>query len=341
LAAAPSLKNSNAVLTFFFSRLCQVHGVIYVVDAADRERFEESKETLALTLESEGISGKPILIFANKQDIDGSATAQDVSEALGMLQRKECRHQVAACTAKPAEGQPVDARISKALKWLLDSIDSDYEKLNSRVVAEKAERDRKENERRAAQRKRAEESKALRLKELAEAERLKREAEENGEAGAGVSGGAGAHASSEQAKTSSNEAWSKESAESGASARAPAEIGSSTPRDGVENLNANSTPLRNTATLDAGAHETPGKDEAPPPSTPVPKPNKLPALEVEGSLAGGGSPMPSVNGKPKLGALKPMPPPINQPETTLPNAMPSPVMESKAGGGTGGAEGSL
>lgn len=316
-----------------------MHGVIYVVDAADRERFEESKETLALTLESEGISGKPILIFANKQDIDGSASAPDVSEALGMLQRKECRHHVSACIAKPLEDQPVDVRIGRALKWLLDSIDSDYEKLNTRVVAEKAERDRKENERRAAQRKRAEESKSLRVKEQAEAERLKTEAEENGEAGAGVSGGDGAHASSEQAKPSSNEAWGKESAETGASTRAPAEIGNSTPRGGVENLKANSTPVRNTATLDAGDHETPGKNDAPSPSTPVAKPSKLPALEVEGSLAGGGSPMPSVNGKPKLGALKPMPPFINQPEPTLPNAMPSPVMESKSGGGTGGEGG--
>ena len=60
----------------------QVHGVIYVVDAADRERFEESKETLTGLLDSQGIAGKPVLIFANKQDIDGCATADELSQAL-------------------------------------------------------------------------------------------------------------------------------------------------------------------------------------------------------------------------------------------------------------------
>lgn len=318
--------------------LLQVHGVIYVVDAANQERFEESKETLAMTLESEGIVGKPVLIFANKQDLDGSVSPADLSKELGLLERKECRHHVAACTAKPPEGQPVDVRIARALSWLLEAIDSDYTKLNERVVSEKAERDKKENERRAAQKKRAEESKALRLREQAEAEAesLKKAEEEKSAAGAGVADAGSAHASSDQTKGASNEAWSSDHKEEGAEAsvRAPAEVGSSTPRGGVEAIDANSTPVRNSASLPMG-HETPGKDEAPAsaPEDATPKPvGRLPALEVGDSFAGGGSPVPSASGKQKLGKLKPMPPPVSQPEPTLPNAMPSPVPDGKAGG---------
>lgn len=321
-------KNFRRVWQSYYS---EVHGVIYVVDAADRERFEESKETLAMTLESEGIVGKPVLIFANKQDMDGCASPADLTKEMGLLERRDCRHQVAACSAKPPEGQPVDARIAKALTWLLESIDSDYTKLNDRVVSEKAEHDKKENERRAAQKKRAEESKALRLKEQAEAEAevLKKADEDKGAAAAGVTDAGSAHASSDQTKNASNEAWSGENKDAGAEAsvRAPAEVGSTTPRDSVEKMDDNSTPVRNGASLPI-AHETPGKDEAPPPASEeaTPKPvGRLPALEVGDSLAGGGSPVPSSSGKPRLGKLKPMPPPVTQPEPTLPNAMPSPV----------------
>jgi ADP-ribosylation factor-like protein 13B len=329
----------------------QVHGIIFVVDAANQERFEEAKETLALTLASEGIAGKPVLVFANKQDLDGCISAADLSREMGLLERRDCRHSVHACTAKPPEGQPVDVRIGKALKWLLDAVDSDYEKLNTRVVAEKAERDRIENERRAAQRKRAEESKALRLKEQAEADLLKREQEEHkGEAGTEVEMAAGAHASSDQSKPAANQAWGAEikQPDASASTRAPADIGSGTPRNddsalpnqssAAEGKAQNCTPVRNAASLGQSAvYETPGKEEVPRSDTPVIRAtNKLPALEVNESLqTRTGSPAP-VGGKPKLGALKPMPPPIKQPEPTLPNAMPSPVPESKSG--TSGAD---
>ena len=232
------------------------------MDAANQERFEEAKETLALTLASEGITGKPVLVFANKQDLDGCISAADLSREMGLLERRDCRHSVHACTAKPPEGQPVDVRIGKALK----AVDSDYEKLNTRVIAEKAERDRIENERRAAQRKRAEESKALRLKEQAEAERLKREQDEHkGEAGTEVEMAAGAHASSDQSKPAANQAWGAEikQPDASASTRAPADIGSGTPRNddsalpnqssAAEGKVENCTPVRNAASLGQSA----------------------------------------------------------------------------------------
>ena len=326
-AARTASSPAPAVLTCV--RVGQVHGIIYVVDAAAQDRFEESKETLISTLESEGIAGKPVLVFANKQDLDGAASGPELTKVLGLLERKDCSHRVSPCIAKPPEGQPVDKRISQSLDWLLNAIDKDYAKLNDRVVTEKAERDRKEKERREAQRKRAEESKAQRLREQAEAERLKTEQAEKGEAGAGVADGGGAHAQSEPAKPSTEQAWAGDSKD--ASARAPADVGSGTPRDGVEEM-PSSTPVRNTASLEI-TQETPGKDELPgtSDSDALPKPHRLPAIEVGESMAGAASPAPSLT-KPKLGNLKPMPPPvITQPQTatatspvTLPNAMPSP-----------------
>ena len=300
-------KNFRRVWQSYYS---EVHGVIFVVDAADRERFEEAKETLAMTLESEGIGGKPVLVFANKQDLDGAADAKELSEQLGLLSRKQVRHNVSACTAKGAEGAPPDSRIGTALKWLLDAIDSDYTKLNDRVVAEKAERDRKEQERRAAQRKRAEESKALRLKEQAEAERLKREQEQQGQGAGGAMEAGLAHGNSDQAKPASSEAWVV------GATQGP----NSTPRpDGVTPMVA-ATPVRHAASLEGA--ETPGKDDAPPAADVPLETGKPRALEVGDSLTGLSSP----STKPRLQNLKPMPPPVA--EITVPGAVASPVLKS-------------
>ena len=45
----------------------QVHGAVYVIDAADKERLEEAKTELLQMLRDDHVAGKPILIFANKQ----------------------------------------------------------------------------------------------------------------------------------------------------------------------------------------------------------------------------------------------------------------------------------
>ena len=47
--------------------LAEVHGAVFVVDAADPGRFEEAKEVLLETLSNPYLSSKPILILANKQ----------------------------------------------------------------------------------------------------------------------------------------------------------------------------------------------------------------------------------------------------------------------------------
>jgi hypothetical protein len=62
--------------------VCRAATWLLCAKEADRERFEESKETLTGLLDSQGIAGKPVLIFANKQDIDGCATADELSQAL-------------------------------------------------------------------------------------------------------------------------------------------------------------------------------------------------------------------------------------------------------------------
>ncbi|XP_040588627.1 ADP-ribosylation factor-related protein 1 isoform X1 [Mesocricetus auratus] len=48
----------------------ECHGVIYVIDSTDEERLSESKEAFEKVVSSEALDGVPILVLANKQDVE-------------------------------------------------------------------------------------------------------------------------------------------------------------------------------------------------------------------------------------------------------------------------------
>ena len=48
-----------------------ISGLIYVVDSTDTERLVEAKEELDSILDFEDMRGVPVLILANKQDMQG------------------------------------------------------------------------------------------------------------------------------------------------------------------------------------------------------------------------------------------------------------------------------
>jgi len=54
----------------------------FVVDSADHEKFEAARTELKNLLDKPQLAGIPILILGNKNDVQGSATVEDVIEAL-------------------------------------------------------------------------------------------------------------------------------------------------------------------------------------------------------------------------------------------------------------------
>uniref|UniRef100_A0A915ITB3 ADP-ribosylation factor-like protein 13B n=1 Tax=Romanomermis culicivorax TaxID=13658 RepID=A0A915ITB3_ROMCU len=58
----------------------EIHGLIYVVDASDRNRIEENKQELMKLLSDPRIQGKPCLLLLNKQDINGAYDENDAAD---------------------------------------------------------------------------------------------------------------------------------------------------------------------------------------------------------------------------------------------------------------------
>lgn len=79
----------------------ECHGVIYVIDSTDEERLSESKQAFEKMVASEALDGVPILVLANKQDVEPCLSIPDIktafSDCISKIGRRDCLTQ--ACSA--------------------------------------------------------------------------------------------------------------------------------------------------------------------------------------------------------------------------------------------------
>jgi len=61
-----------------------VDGIIFLVDAADRTRFQEAREELTHLLEDEALANVPFVILGNKIDIPTAASEDELRHTLGL-----------------------------------------------------------------------------------------------------------------------------------------------------------------------------------------------------------------------------------------------------------------
>ncbi|NXU70171.1 AR13B protein, partial [Oreotrochilus melanogaster] len=118
------------------------YGVIFVVDSSDIERMEETKQTMIEVLNSPKISGKPVLVLANKQDREGALSEADVIESLSLeklVNEHKCLCQIEPCSAVMGCGKKIDKSIKNGLYWLLHTIAKDFDALNERIQRDTSE----------------------------------------------------------------------------------------------------------------------------------------------------------------------------------------------------------
>ncbi|VDL91731.1 unnamed protein product [Schistocephalus solidus] len=78
--------------------------VILVIDSTDRDRLPISKSELYNILASEDLRKAKILIFANKQDVNGCMSVVEVGHKLNLTSIKDHPWHIQACCALTGEG---------------------------------------------------------------------------------------------------------------------------------------------------------------------------------------------------------------------------------------------
>eukprot|EP00817_Percolomonadidae_sp_ATCC50343_P001025 CAMPEP_0117429178 /NCGR_PEP_ID=MMETSP0758-20121206/8755_1 /TAXON_ID=63605 /ORGANISM="Percolomonas cosmopolitus, Strain AE-1 (ATCC 50343)" /LENGTH=115 /DNA_ID=CAMNT_0005216013 /DNA_START=315 /DNA_END=662 /DNA_ORIENTATION=+ len=91
-------------------------GVMFVVDSSDRERLCNAKDELKKILTHKNLENKPILVFANKQDLDKSVPPKELSAILKMDKISGREWNLIGSNALKGEG------IEEGINWLMDRI---------------------------------------------------------------------------------------------------------------------------------------------------------------------------------------------------------------------------
>lgn len=74
-------QSARALWKEYFTK---VDGVVYIVDANDRDRFPESKRELAQLLNDDQLQNVPFLVLGNKIDMPRAASEAELRHALGL-----------------------------------------------------------------------------------------------------------------------------------------------------------------------------------------------------------------------------------------------------------------
>lgn len=86
--------------------------IIYVVDSKDKERISISKQELVAMLEEEELKSACLVVFANKQDIEGAMTVTEVANELGLAALKNRKWQIFKTSATKGFG------LDEGMEWL-------------------------------------------------------------------------------------------------------------------------------------------------------------------------------------------------------------------------------
>jgi len=89
-----------------------ISGMIFVIDANDRDRLEEASRELSVLLGYEELQTIILLILANKQDLPNAMNGKELAESLRMSRYKALNWHIQPCCAVNGNG------LNEGLDWL-------------------------------------------------------------------------------------------------------------------------------------------------------------------------------------------------------------------------------
>ena len=90
--------------------------MIWVIDSTDIRRLDDCKAELHKLLREERLAGATLLIFANKQDISGAQTSEDLLRALELDKMGQRHWRIVSCSGITGDG------VQKGLNWIVEDV---------------------------------------------------------------------------------------------------------------------------------------------------------------------------------------------------------------------------
>ena len=110
----------------------EIWGFIWVIDAADPERFKENQETLDKMMQNKMLEGKPFIVVANKQDLEGAIPAKQLREHINLP--KNIKIVDAIVTQCNPEENKCNQGVADAVSSLIADIVKNYQKIADKRV---------------------------------------------------------------------------------------------------------------------------------------------------------------------------------------------------------------
>ena len=91
----------------------EVDGIVYIVDSCDPSRLNEAREALNTALTHDSLADKPLLILANKHDMEGALESDILSSRLGLEEIKSRPVKLTSCSAK------LNENVEDGFRWIV------------------------------------------------------------------------------------------------------------------------------------------------------------------------------------------------------------------------------
>lgn len=96
----------------------QTDALVWVVDSGDRLRMGDCKEELHSLLLEDRLAGASLLVFANKQDVQGSMTEKEIEQVLDLPEIKSHQWSIVSCSAVTGHN------LLEGLNWVVGEVAS-------------------------------------------------------------------------------------------------------------------------------------------------------------------------------------------------------------------------
>lgn len=107
----------KSIRSFWKNYFERTDGIIWVVDSSAPERLQLCRQELAQVLQEDRLLSASLLILANKQDVQGAASIEEIKIALGWESlTARCSCHVLPCSALTGHN------IECGLAWVVDDI---------------------------------------------------------------------------------------------------------------------------------------------------------------------------------------------------------------------------